>query len=99
MKKLSDIVEMSDFFFEIGGYDKELLRWSKMEDGDVKEALLLCDKTLSEINKDLIELQEKKKKFLLTTHHSLLTPQICRPKILTANFKKTSSDSTKIRIF
>jgi len=50
MKKLSDIVELSDFFFEDKlTFDKDLLKWSKMEDVDIKEALLLCDKILSEI--------------------------------------------------
>ena len=43
MKKLLDIVELSDFFFKENlSFDKNLLKWSKMEDTDVKEALLLC---------------------------------------------------------
>ncbi len=50
MKKLSDISELSDFFFaDKISVDKNLLKWSTMEDKDVKNALLLCDKSLSEI--------------------------------------------------
>lgn len=50
MKKLSEVTELADFFFqEKLTYDKEMLKWNKMEDKDVKDALLLCDKILSEI--------------------------------------------------
>src|SRR3989339_2116589 len=50
MKKLSDIVELSDFFFaDKLSLDKDLLKWSTMQDTEIKEALLLCDKILSEI--------------------------------------------------
>ncbi len=47
MKNLSDIVELSDFFFQDKlVFDKELLRWDKMKDEDIKAGLLLCDKFL-----------------------------------------------------
>lgn len=50
MKKLSEIVELADFFFQDKlNYEKDLLRWSEMKDKDVKESLLLCDKILSDI--------------------------------------------------
>jgi glutamyl-tRNA synthetase len=50
MKKISEIIELSDFFFEDKlNYDKGLLKWKDMEDKDIKEALLLCDKILSEL--------------------------------------------------
>ena len=50
MKKLSDIVELSDFFFpDKLNYEKEMLKWDNMQEKDIKEALLLCDKTLSEL--------------------------------------------------
>lgn len=49
LKKLSEIVEMTDFFFKNKvEFDKNLMKWKEMQDADVKEALLLCDKTLSE---------------------------------------------------
>ncbi|MFA6190082.1 MAG: glutamate--tRNA ligase [Candidatus Staskawiczbacteria bacterium] len=52
MKKLSDIVELSDFFFKDKlQFDKELLRWQKMGDNEVKEALMMAEKILSEIKK------------------------------------------------
>ncbi|MCX6724017.1 MAG: glutamate--tRNA ligase [Candidatus Staskawiczbacteria bacterium] len=50
MKKLSDIVELSDLFFhDKPSYEKDLLKWSDMQDEDVKEALLLCDRILSDL--------------------------------------------------
>ena len=52
MKKLSDIIELSDFFFPNKlNYDKEMLAWDKMQETDVKEALLLCDRILSDLPK------------------------------------------------
>ena len=51
MKKLSDIVELSDFFFQDKlNYDKNLLKWDNMQDNDIKGAFLLCDRILSELN-------------------------------------------------
>ena len=50
MKKLSDIVELSDFFFQDKlTYDEDLLKWDAMKEEDIKGALLLCDKILSEL--------------------------------------------------
>lgn len=50
MKKLSDISELSGFFFQDKlVYERDLLKWQQMTNDDVKEALLLCDKILSEI--------------------------------------------------
>lgn len=61
MKKLSEIVELSDFFFtDELNYDKNLLKWGSMEDNDVKEALSLCDKILSEQNSPTGEWDIKK---------------------------------------
>lgn len=48
MKKLSEIAELSDFFFKDKlNYSKDLLKWDNMKAEDIKEALLLCDKVLS----------------------------------------------------
>jgi glutamyl-tRNA synthetase len=60
MKKLSDIVELAGFFFQDKlVYDKELLKWSTMQDADVKEALLLCDKILLDIKDwDITKIEE-----------------------------------------
>lgn len=47
LKKLSEITEMTDFFFKDKlVYEKELLGWKEMEHEDIKDALLLCDKML-----------------------------------------------------
>ena len=52
MKKLSDIVSLSDFFFTNKlAYDKDLLKWQKMGDGEVKDSLIFSEKILSEIKK------------------------------------------------
>jgi nondiscriminating glutamyl-tRNA synthetase len=51
MKKLSDIIELADFFFQDKlNYDRNLLKWDNMKEEDIKDGLLLCDKILSEIN-------------------------------------------------
>ena len=40
LKKLSEIAELTDFFFkDVLGYDKGLLLWKDMTDGEVKEVL------------------------------------------------------------
>lgn len=50
MKKLSDIVELSDFFFNNElKYDKDLLRWATMQDKDIKDSLMLSERILSKI--------------------------------------------------
>jgi glutamyl-tRNA synthetase len=61
MKKLSDIVELSDFFFSKELiYDKDLLQWKGAGDEATKEALLLSEKLLSENKKwDLENLEEE----------------------------------------
>jgi len=49
MKKLSDIVELSNFFFiDKLNYDKELLKWQKMSDEEIKNSLMFSEKILSE---------------------------------------------------
>mgnify|MGYP001582331201 CR=1 FL=1 len=51
IKKLSDITELTNFFFlDKLEYDKNLLKWKEMKNEDVKEALLLCDTLLSKIS-------------------------------------------------
>jgi len=52
MKKLSDIVELSDFFFENKlTYDKDLLQWQKVGDKATKDSLIFSEKILSDIKK------------------------------------------------
>ncbi len=52
MKKLSDISELSDFFFKDKlSFDKNLLKWQKMGESDIKESLEFSGKILSEIKK------------------------------------------------
>lgn len=60
MKKLSDIVGLADFFFkEDLDFDKELLKWDNMQEEDVRSALLLCDKMLSQSgNLNIKELEQ-----------------------------------------
>lgn len=61
LNKLSGIKELTDFFFEdVLEYDKELLRWKNMTDGEVKETLdkldkILCDIGEGEWTKDNLE--------------------------------------------
>ena len=60
MKKLSEIVELADFFFgDKLSYDKNLLKWDDMKNEDIESALLLCDKILAEIkNWDIKKIEE-----------------------------------------
>jgi len=51
LKKLSEIKEFTDFFFQDKlNYDKELLRWKDAEDQKMAESLDLLDSLLSEIS-------------------------------------------------
>ncbi len=61
MKKLSEIVELSDFFFKDKlNYDKNLLKWQKMGEGEVKESLSVSEKVLSKAEKwDLKDLEKE----------------------------------------
>ncbi|MEK7541067.1 MAG: glutamate--tRNA ligase [Patescibacteria group bacterium] len=60
MKKLSDIVLLSDFFFKDKlNYDKDLLQWQKIGDEATKESLLFSEKILSEIKEWEIKNLEK----------------------------------------
>ena len=61
MKKLSEIIELSDFFFKDKlNYDKDLLRWQKMSDSEVKDSLLTSEKILMEDKKwDLKNLEKE----------------------------------------
>jgi len=61
MKKLSDICELSDFLFKDKLiYDKDLLKWQKMGDSDIKDSLAFSEKMLSEIKKwDLKNLEKE----------------------------------------
>ncbi|MGA2417652.1 MAG: glutamate--tRNA ligase [Candidatus Staskawiczbacteria bacterium] len=52
MKKLSDIVSLSDFFFKDKlSFDKNLLHWQKVGDEATKESLLFSKKIISGIKK------------------------------------------------
>jgi len=53
LKKLSEISELTDFFFkEKLQYDKDLLRWAKMSDGELRLSLDKLFKILSKIERD-----------------------------------------------
>ncbi|PJB08021.1 glutamate--tRNA ligase [bacterium (Candidatus Gribaldobacteria) CG_4_9_14_3_um_filter_33_9] len=50
LKKLSEIVELTDFFFRLKlNYPKELLRWKDMTDKEIKESLDKLTKVLGKI--------------------------------------------------
>jgi glutamyl-tRNA synthetase len=50
LKKLSEISELTDFFFKDKlEYDKNLLRWGEMSNKEIKEALSKLEKLLSKI--------------------------------------------------
>ena len=50
LKKLSEIVELTDFFFKDKiVYSFELLRWKEMKDKEIKESLSVAEKTLEKV--------------------------------------------------
>ncbi|MDD2696766.1 MAG: glutamate--tRNA ligase [Candidatus Pacebacteria bacterium] len=53
LKKISEIIEFTDFFFkEVLNYDKELLRWKDMEDKELKDVIDKLEKILSKIKEE-----------------------------------------------
>lgn len=66
MKKLSDIVALSDFFFQNKLiFSKDLLKWQKMSETDIKDSLMFSEKVLSEVKK--WEIKEIEKELLAGT--------------------------------
>lgn len=50
IKKLSEISDLTEFFFKNKlDYDKKLLKWKEMQEGDIKKSLEKTEKILSEI--------------------------------------------------
>ncbi|KKP31758.1 MAG: glutamate--tRNA ligase [Candidatus Staskawiczbacteria bacterium RIFOXYB2_FULL_32_9] len=84
LKKLSEIVELTDFFFKDKlAYEKELLQWQKMSDSEIKESLLLCDKILDELNQETGEWNIKKME------------EVLFPEILKFNLQKSYPENNK----
>lgn len=53
LKKLSEIVELADFFFKKElSYEKELLRWKGMEEKEIEESLVKTGELLSKIEEN-----------------------------------------------
>jgi glutamyl-tRNA synthetase len=84
LKKLSEIVELTDFFFKDKlTYGKELLQWQKMTDTEIKDALLLCDKIFDELDSEAGEWNIKKMEEALF------------PEILKFNLQKSYPENNK----
>ena len=53
LKKLSEIVDLTDFFFkEKLDYERGLLRWKEMSDREIRHALAMAKKQLSKVKED-----------------------------------------------
>ena len=52
LKKLSEIVEFSDFFFKETSYDKSLLKWKTITDEEIKKNLSLLTEELAEMDEN-----------------------------------------------
>ncbi|MBI2626256.1 MAG: glutamate--tRNA ligase [Candidatus Nealsonbacteria bacterium] len=71
LKKLSEIAELTDFFFkDVLEYNKELLKWKNMTDGETKEILDKLDKILCDIS-DKKWTKENLEKILMPEAESL----------------------------
>jgi glutamyl-tRNA synthetase len=65
LEYLAQITDHAKFFFELPEYDKNLLKWKKMSDKDIKKSLEISQKIISEIpEKNFIA--ENLRKLLLT---------------------------------
>lgn len=65
MKKLSEIGELTQFFFEQPEYDPKLLKWKKMSSREVKQVLDKLKNILSRIEKEKFTFRELTKKLML----------------------------------
>src|SRR3990170_193433 len=63
LKKLSEIGERVDYFFNDPKYDKELLRWKKMNDSEIIDSLDKSDKIISNISTDSASASRKQPLF------------------------------------
>lgn len=60
MKKLSDIVDLADFFFKDKlDFDKNLLKWDAMGESDIKKSLQVSEKILEDVKKWDLQSLEK----------------------------------------
>jgi glutamyl/glutaminyl-tRNA synthetase len=53
LKKISEIVDMADFFFKDKlDYDKDLLKWKESNDEEIKNSFILLEKIFDKIKKE-----------------------------------------------
>jgi len=65
LKKLSEIVDLTDFFFkDMLEYDKNLLKWKEMSNQELADSLEKSEKILSKINSDEFTKENLEKKLL-----------------------------------
>jgi len=78
LKKLSEIVELSDFFFEDTlPYEKDLLLWKEMTDKEIKEAIDNLEKVLSKIKEG--DWQEKTLEKIITAEAETFAAKLKHP--------------------
>lgn len=62
MKKLSDIAENTEFYFDAPEYDKKILKWKEMDDDDLRKSLnksLEIISSIDEKNRELDNIKDK----------------------------------------
>lgn len=64
MKKLSDIAENTEFYFEPPAPEKNLLKWKEMSDADLQKSLEKSSEIVGEIGEDEWELDNLKNKLM-----------------------------------
>jgi len=64
MKKLSDIAENTEFYFDSPEYKKELLRWKNMDDQGIEKSLKKSEKIISSIKENNWTLENLKNKLM-----------------------------------
>jgi glutamyl/glutaminyl-tRNA synthetase len=66
LKKLSEIVDLTEFFFkDTLSYEKDLLRWKNMEDVEIKDVLAKAEKIISQIEENNWDVKNLEKILML----------------------------------
>jgi nondiscriminating glutamyl-tRNA synthetase len=97
LKKLSDIVELADFFFrEKLVYDKNLLKWKEMSDKEIQKSLDKSEKILSKIKIEEWNRESVEKALMLETEKTGDRGQLLWPLRVALTGKEASAGPFEI---
>lgn len=96
LKKLSEIVELADFFFKDIKYDKDLLKWREMSDMEIKTSLEKAEKVLSGIEESEFEKEKLEEKVMAEAEGLGDRGKLLWPLRVALTGKKTSAGPIEI---